>query len=65
LKEDTQKTAQTVDVDRRGSLMWVHRITDSFKCNGEGTKQREMQYTKECMNNEENPKQRAKVKLSL
>lgn len=52
VKGDMQKRAHTVPVESRGPLMWVHRITGNFNCQDGVTNQREMQYTKECMNNE-------------
>jgi len=52
VKEDMQKTAHTVHVERSGPLMWVHRIRCNLNCQDGETNQREMQYTKECMNNE-------------
>jgi hypothetical protein len=51
VKEDIQKMAHTVHVERRRALMWVQR-RGNFNCQGGETNQREMPYTKECNENE-------------
>ena len=64
VKEDIQKTAKTADIDRRGPLLWIHRMEEASNARwkdkkyGRGT-------LREGQNNEENPKHRAKIKLSL